>query len=181
MNKKPVRLKSVNSLTQQLINKGAGFTLIETLIYLGLFAIIMSGIVVSFYTVFESADRTQGRVLIQEEGSFLLAKMNWAMTGATVVSAPTSGNSGNTLTLTKAGDTISFSLSGTDLQMQRGSSPPVVLNSSDVRVSTTSSIFTHTGSGSSPELVTANFTLSANTADGKVINQDFSTTKYLRK
>ena len=55
---------------------GAGFTLIEVLVYLALFGLIMSGAVVSAYQMFEASGRNQTRAMIQEEGDFIVAKID---------------------------------------------------------------------------------------------------------
>lgn len=164
-------------------NKQQGFSLIETLIYIGLFAIIMSGIIAVAYAIFESSGRNQTKTMVQEEGNFLLAKINWALTGATAINQPASGNSDNsdnTLTLTKGGSHLTFSLSGGNLVLQSA-----VLNNSNITVLTPVTnptfVFTHTGTGSNPESVTARFTLQTKTPNGQIYTQDFQTTKYLRK
>jgi type II secretory pathway pseudopilin PulG len=158
-----------------------GFTIIETLVYLGLFALIMTGFLVAVNNIFQTADRTQTKAMVQEEGDFLLAKINWALTGASNITQPVSGTPGNSLSLTKAGSSLSFSLSGSNLTLQS-----LPLNNSNITVTTTSSIFSHTCS-SSPcssaplESVTASFTLQAKTPNGFTYTEPFQTTKYLRK
>lgn len=166
------------------MKRQSGFTLIETLIYFGLFAFVISGIVVTAYSTFELSARTQGRGLLTAEGNFLLGKLNWALTGASNVTLPASGASGNTLSFTKAGTTLVFSFSGGNLTLKRGTNPAATLNNGNSTVAVTSpatSVFSHAGSGANPESVTAAFTLSLQTANGAGLSQDFSTTKYLRK
>jgi type II secretory pathway pseudopilin PulG len=157
-----------------------GFTLIETLVYIGLFALIISGLLFSTFNVFQTSDRTKTRAAVQEEGDFLLGKLNWALSGASAVSAPASGGTGTTLTLTKAGSSISFALSSGNLTLQRGVGAATRLNNTNSTI-TAATLFTHTGSGGSPEFVTAAFTLQTKTPNGLSYSQDFQTTKYLRK
>ena len=97
-----------------------GFTLIEALIYLALFALIIGGAMVAVYQIIESTNKTNGKVVIQEDVDFLLHKINWALNGATSVSVtPTS--------MTVNGKV--FALNGTDLELD---SKP--LNSSLVKI-----------------------------------------------
>jgi len=166
------------------MKRQCGFTLIETLVYLGLFALVMTGIVAAAYSMLELSGRTQARGTLTAEGNFLLGKINWGLSGASGVNPPASGSSGNTLTFTKAGSSLSFAFSGGNLTLQRGANPVATLNNSNVTVAVTppaTSIFSHTGSGVNPESVTASFTLSITTPNGASLSQDFSTTKYLRK
>ena len=52
-----------------------GFTLIEVLIYLALFGLVFSGLFVSAFAVIENIGRNDAQIMVQEEGDFLLAKI----------------------------------------------------------------------------------------------------------
>ena len=67
-------------------NKQQGITLIEVLVYLGLFAVLMSGIITATYTLLQGSRSNENAVAIQEEGTFLMRKINWELTGAASVS-----------------------------------------------------------------------------------------------
>lgn len=149
----------------------AGFTLIETLVYLALFAIMIGGIVLASYMLFESSDRNQAKAMLQEEKNFLLSKINYALSGAKTVSA-----SGATLAVSKYdGTSATISLSGTDLWWNSSSR---VLNNTNVKISNLSFVRTLTGT---VERVEGSFTISGNTPEGTTISQVGSTTVYLRK
>ena len=152
-----------------------GFTLIETLVYLGLFSIIMVGVIAASFAIFESNGRSQTKSLLQEEGNFLLAKINYALSSAKSVSV-----SATNLDITKSDLSHSiFSLPGTILQLGG-----VNLNNSNVSVGLTppsTAIFTHSGVGTPVESVTTSFTLTTKTPNGQTYKQNFQTTKYLRK
>jgi len=108
--------------------KNRGFTLIETIIYIALFAILMSGAVVAAYNLFEGSDRNESAILIQEEGTFLNRKINWALAGA---SAAQSSNGGTTLTVTRpdlAYDVV-ITGNGATMTIARGGGDPLGLNS----------------------------------------------------
>ncbi len=167
--------------------KKNAFTLIEVLVYLGIFAILMGGILTSAFSVFESSNRDQTKIMIQGEGDFLVAKINWALSGAQTITSPLEGGSASILSLSK-GDpsgtpiTVDISLSGTDLNISEGGNPPATLNNSNVEISpnikVSPEIFTYS---SDPKNVQANFTVSAKTPNGMTVSEDFFTTKYLRK
>ena len=68
----------------------------ETMVYIALFGIIMSGAVVGTYNLLEGGRRNIDSTKIEEEGTFLNRKINWALTSAT--GASVSGG-GTTLTI----------------------------------------------------------------------------------
>jgi len=146
-----------------------GFTLIEVAVYLGLFAIIMGGVFVVTYQLIEGNERTHSRVLVQEEGNFIQRKLDWALTGATQIIAPTS--TGAVLTIEKDSSTITFSESGGVLEMAEGAGAPVPLTTDWLTVSGVN--FEQVPpSGAEPPAVQATFVIADRT---------FEFTKYLRK
>lgn len=171
-----------------------GFTLIETLIYLALYAIIMTGAIVSAYAILSSSARNQTKALVQEEGSFLVGKIDWVLSGTQAINQPNDGVSstvdqGSTLSITKfdasLGNPIVITLDGTNLTITRGTNPTEALNNSGIQISCPAAgCFKHTsasGDGVNPESLSAYFTLTTRTSDGISYSQDFSTTKYLRR
>jgi prepilin-type N-terminal cleavage/methylation domain-containing protein len=165
-----------------------GFTLIEVIIYLALFSMLIGGIIVVAYTIFESAGRDQARELLQQEGNFLTGKIEWALSGANAINNPPVDTPLDILQVTKYGGLViaintSEDCSGStvtgNIFLQNGTNC-TQLNSSGVQMSNLS--FSHNfGGGAVPENVTAKFTLTTRTQNGIFISQDFYTTKYLRK
>lgn len=160
------------------MKKQKGFTLIETLIYLALFAILMSGIGVTVYAVIEGAGRGQTKIMVQEEGGFLLGKINWALAGASSATATPS-----TLTISRYNyplNPLVFGLNGTTMTLKEGSGTTTPLNSDDVKV--TNLLFTNIPAlNGRPQGIIASATLTSITPNGAAESQDFSITKYLRK
>ncbi|MBI3572379.1 prepilin-type N-terminal cleavage/methylation domain-containing protein [Candidatus Kaiserbacteria bacterium] len=109
-----------------------GFTLIETIVYIGLLAVLMSAAIVATFQLIDSGAHNETAVAIQEEGTFLERKIGWALTGATSVSALS-----NTLTITRLASSsfpdtdnpLTISVNGTSLILQRSVYTPVALNS----------------------------------------------------
>ena len=167
-----------------LLKKSArGFTLIETVVYLGLFAIIMGGAVVTSYDVFESSGRNQTRALLEVEGGFLVAKIGWAVSGAQAVNLPAVGTIGSLLSVTKwdvSIGTVTVGLSGNDMIIARSGNPSQVLNNTNVVVENL--LFTHAyGGGVNPESVQVSFRIRARDPRGAMLSQDFSNVLYLRR
>jgi type II secretory pathway pseudopilin PulG len=165
------------------------FTLIETVVYLGLLAIIMSGAFASAYGILGSSARNQAKALIQEEGTFLLGKIDWALGGVQSIALPASNASGDMLSVIKysasPGNPIVVAVSGGNMTIAKGANPAKILNNSNVSVTcAVDGCFSHSASsadGINPESVSASFTVSAKTSEGMTYTQDFSTAKYLRK
>lgn len=73
-----------------------GFTLIETIIYVGLFAMLFTGIFVSIYPFFTGATRLTQNILTDGETAFVLAKLQYGLTAsmtssASVITTPAEG------------------------------------------------------------------------------------------
>lgn len=164
-----------------------GVTLIETIMYISLFSLIIGGPIVAAYQIFESSGRDHTRIILQEEGDFLVAKINWALSGAQTITGPSAatcnGSTGNTLLLTKwdlSIGTIAFSQTGDSMVIIRNAGTPEPLNNSNTTLSNLGFRHCYDG-GDNPESVNAAFTLSARTPAGQIISQDFFTTVYVRK
>ena len=167
-------LKSDGFTPYHFSNKksGKGFTLVETMVYIALFAILMSGAIAATYELLEGGDRNEASVSIQEEGTFLDRKINWALTGA---SATLVSGGGSTLTITRPdlGAQSPLVITGASgaLTIKRGASAPVQLNSETYAV--TSVVFTITpASGGRPPSITVSFL---------VQNKPFVFRTYLRQ
>jgi type II secretory pathway pseudopilin PulG len=156
------------------MNKQDGFTLIEILVYIGLFSLIMVGLLASALTIFQGFDRNQTKIIVQEEGDFLLSKINWALTGATSVTITASPQQ---LSITRSSSPTSISFNSA-LQLNRGVSN-VTLNNSNVTISGLS--YSESGHATSLWPVTVAFTLSSKTGMGQTYSQTFTTTKYIKQ
>ena len=65
--------------------KASGFTLLETIIYLALFSVLMSGALLAVYQLLESTAINQTALSVQAEALFVNQKFSWALSGATEV------------------------------------------------------------------------------------------------
>lgn len=71
-----------------------GFTLLEVIIYLALFALLMSGFLAASFSLIESSGKDTTHSMVEAEGDYLLAKINWALASGTPID-PTALVSGN--------------------------------------------------------------------------------------
>ena len=165
---------------QRYASQQVGFTLIETLVYLALYVIIIGGGLTCVYSLFESSARNETAATLEEEGDYLVGKIDSALSDATWVIAPST--SGTTLSVSYAdASTLHVMKSGTRIELQRNSGAVSILNNSHVSI--TNLTFTHvlpTSDGVNPESVSAIFTLSATTSDGHTLSRNFFTLRYLR-
>ena len=149
-----------------------GFTLMETMIYIALFGIIMSGAVVGTYNLLEGGNHNVLNSAVEEEGTFLNRKISWALRGATIASV---SGSGSVLTITRpdlgAQSPLIISGNGTNMTIARGVGVAILLNSSRFKVSNV--IFTYIASlNGRPPSVSGNF---------MVENKAFTFRDYLRQ
>ena len=165
------------------VKSGAGFTLMETLIYIALFSLLFGGAVISAYNMFEGFSRGQTHIMMQEEGNFLVGKINWALSGAKSVEIPATGGNGNTLSVTKWTSSLNpviVELNSNDLTISLGGNLAKTLNNTNVSVSNLNFRQVYLG-GTNPRSVSFEFILTSKTPNGMPISQKFSATSYIRK
>ncbi len=149
---------------------------------MALYAIVIGGAVVGVYSILESGGRGQTRAAIEAEGSYMLGKIDWALTSAKSVTI-----NGDTLSVVRNGlisseNPLVFSMQSGELLLARGSSAPQALNNTNTVMSDLQlSRVTTSASGIIPESITVSFTLAARTPRGDMVTRNFSTVKYLRK
>jgi len=158
-----------------------GFTLIETLVYIALFAIVIGGGMIATYQIIQATDADTNHTILQEEANFLLRKIDWALTNSSTIAIV-----GNTLTVTEPllppeQNRLVFDLDSGNLRLRRFDDATNVmfssnsLNSINLAVSNLSFVSLSGAKG-----VKAAFTLTT-AQNGRLATEDFSTTKYLRQ
>lgn len=122
-----------------------GFTLIETVVYLGLFSILMGGLIVSAFYLVDAGGKGAERIALQEQGTFVARKLAYAVSGASEASVSSAG----TLILVRpdlptSEDPLTFSVSEGVMYLARGTRDPLPLTSSRYRVENVAMSVTHT-------------------------------------
>lgn len=145
-----------------------GFTLIETLIYIGLFTILMGA---GFYTAFaliQSGQQLDTKTVTNSELDFVLRKIDWAISGINTINTPSSGYS-STLSVTKYdGTTIQLRQNGEKIEIKEGSSSFLPITTDNVKVASLSFQYI----SGNPAGIIATTTINGITA---------TTSKYIRK
>lgn len=111
-----------------------GFTLIETIIYIALLGFLMTGVLLSVYGIVESGSITQKKTATQDEGNFVIRKIEWALGSAKSVSL-----SGSSLLVGRTDGNVVFDISADgDITMNgnRLTSDAVEVNNLDFQLLT---------------------------------------------
>lgn len=134
----------------------------------------------------ESSDKNQTIAMIQEEGSFLIGKIDYILSLTKNINSPLSG--GNILSVITNNSTINpviIEINENNIMIKKGSAEPSILNNSNVLISCPESgCFKHRNINEdeySPESIEANIIIKTKTAKGFPVTQNFTTIKYLRK
>lgn len=169
-----------------------GVTLIEVVIYIALFGILLGGTLVSVFNLFENAGRIQTQSILEEEGNFIISKIQWAISGANGVNLP--DTYGSILSVNKVTSldsnglpvvsviTISLPTIPGNVMIKKGTEPEQALNNSNVQVKRLGFFHTlPTTNGINPESIEASTTIEARTPNGMIVSRDFETTVYLKR
>lgn len=155
--------------------KQSGFTLVEMLIYMGLmasFLLVLTDVLVAILDVKAESTATSA---VETDGRFINSRLAFDIAQATSISQPaTLGASGGTLTMVVGGNTYTYSMSGTNLQLVNNLGTNN-LNSSESQVSGLT--FQRLGSVGGKDTIRVIYTLnSATTRVSGPENRTFTTT-----
>ncbi len=158
-----------------MTSKQKGFTLLETLIYITLTALIVTAVFATTYQLILNASEINTKNAIEEEGNFVLQKIEWALTGASNITIPAQNSTSTVLSVEKynfSNNPIIFDQSGNQARIKIGTNPPLFLNNNSVLVENL--LFEHLlpYSTSSIATVRTSFTMNGN---------QFESTTYLKK
>jgi len=160
-------------------HRDTGSTLIETVIYFALLAVIMGAVSVAAFSIVEAGGRNQTHIYLQEEGEFLLAKLDWALSGASNMSV-ISTSSLEIVKYNFPSNPLRFEVIGGVMRLQAGTAGQQLLHSD--RVSVTGMVFEHIpATDGKPEGVQVSFELNSFTPQGKRVQENFEMTKYVRR
>ena len=147
---------------QELPVTNRGFTLIETIIYVALFALLFSGMLASIWPFLQGAESISTKVVVESEATFAIQKINALLASSTAfITTPSAGTSGNILTLTAyTGDTYTVSTSSTTFMVQKNAGTAVPFTAERLSVSNFS--VRHVApSGGFPRFIEYSFTASS--------------------
>lgn len=156
-----------------------GFTLIETMIYMGLLAMILLVITNLMITTSVFSQEETARIEIQQTGRYQLEKIVRDLENTTAISTPSDASPTNNLVVTTSGGQISYQLSGNNLTRQTISSTENT-NSNQVKIDSVN--FRRIGNaGGKPTIeITINVNYIGQVEGNRNISQTFTTTYSLK-
>jgi hypothetical protein len=146
-----------------------GVTLVETVVYIALLGLILTGAVVTSYQLVGSAGSLAAKNTADAEGAFVMRKLAWALSGAQTISSPSGW--GSSLSVIRYDGTVDMQLSGTAILMRENSNLFATTTTSNVKVTSLSFHYI-------PALDGAPAGLEASTTINGLV---FYTKRYLRK
>jgi type II secretory pathway pseudopilin PulG len=160
----------------QSVKSGAGFTLIEVLVYIGLFTLLVGTLLGVAYQTIAATSQINKKIVLGQEADFILRKIDWALTGDAAVSVGTNPSDA-TITRYSPPSTISFRQNGNFIGINSGMGE-MDLNSANVVVSNL--VFLKTSNPPQPDKVWVGFGINClNCAVNQL--QHFEIVKHLRK
>lgn len=164
------------------INSQKGFTIIELLLYMGIFTILLTVTLQMFGSIFDIQLESQATSSVEVDGKFILSRFSYDLSRAQSISVPLSpGNSDPTLSIIISGQTFTYSLNSGNLLLQNGGTGTIdQLNSVETSVSDVSFLRLVGGSGGK-DVIQMSFTLTSQVAQrsGKEVTT-FQTTAGVR-
>ncbi len=146
-----------------LLNKkniSRGFTLIEMLVYLGLFSILILLITEIFFSALDVQLESRSTSDVEQDGRFILARLMYDIENTQSITTPASaGQQNSTLQITVNGIGYTYAVNSGDLQLTNDKGVNI-LNSYDITVSNLT--FTRLGVLGKPT-ITVNLTLTSKT------------------
>jgi prepilin-type N-terminal cleavage/methylation domain-containing protein len=158
-----------------LAQSQAGFTLVELLLVMALFAMLLTVLTDMFASIMNIQTESKANSSISEDGRFILSRLSYDVQRASSVTTPASlGTSGSTLAVVIDGVTYSYALASGNVQLTNNQGTNN-LNSSESTVSALT--FQRLGNVSGKDTVRISFTLTseANPKQGKQV-ETFTTT-----
>lgn len=155
---------------------GAGFTLIELILYVGLMAILMLSIARFLPILLESRVKSQTIAEVEQQGLHVMQIMTEAIRNADGIAAPDPGDTNDALDLVgPAASTMRFDLSGEAIEMIEGMDDGVPLTND--RVSASNIVVKNLSKPGTPGFIHIEFTITYRNWSGTT-PYDYSKTFY---
>jgi len=156
------------------------FTIIELLIFMGIFGSFLAILTQIFQSALDVQLETSASSGVELPANYLLYRLEYDVRRAASITTPASpGQSASTLVLVIAGDTHTYSLAGSTLQVVN-SQGAISLTDSAVLVSDFSVTRRGSGTGNDALTISMDLTSATQTTSGAAANKSVSTTISLR-
>lgn len=163
-------------------NKSQGFTLLELILYLGIFSILTVVLFQLFTSIIDTQLESQSTSSVLQDGQYILNRFNYDIKQTNNIISPPIGSESATLQLIIGSDTYEYTLANGNITIATvGAEASDQLNSINTNVSDLS--FTHLGDtqGGNTDTITISFTLNSNILrPGGPQSENFKTTLGIR-
>lgn len=125
-----------HEMTKSKTNDG-GFTLIETIIYIGIIAVILSSFLLITEQIVFSSNRTRQQIELAENQKFLIQKINWLLRSVDTINTPAPGATSAILSINKmnfANNPLVIDLNNNAVRLTTGGASAVPITNSSVTV-----------------------------------------------
>ena len=162
------------------IKKAKGFTLVEMLVYMGIFSILMGVLVQIFFSAIDIQLTSRATSSVDQDGAYILSRMDYDISRAQAVTLPSNyGVGSNTLTLQIGSFPYTYSLDSNNNLVLSNPNGINQLNSADTTLS--SLTFTRIGVPGGNDTIQLNFQLKSTTQRSTGYEtRDYTTTISLR-
>ncbi len=168
-------------MTNHRLNKSAGFTLVELIIYMGLFMMMLVVLTELFSSIITLRLDSSATTHVQQDTHYLLTRLKYdANRAQNIVTPAVAGASGAQLVLSIGGSNYTYQMSGNNLTLTSPAGTDV-LNNSDTRVENLS--FTRIGNSTNHDSIqiTLTVTNTLQLTGSRTEQQTMSTTIGLRQ
>ena len=158
-----------------------GFTLVELLLYMGIFSILLVMLFQIFASIFDVQLESKSVSSVTQDGLFIQNRLNYDASRTKSIVAPALGQSSESLSLLIENEVYIYSIANGNLNLSSTVSGTLgQLNSADTTVSATFTRLSDTA-GKNHDTITASFTLTSKTVKQGIPNvEDFRATLGLR-
>jgi prepilin-type N-terminal cleavage/methylation domain-containing protein len=175
----------VTSYKLQVTNCRRGFTLIEMILYISILSVMILALTSFLYLSYTSRIKATVIAEVEQQGNQTMSLMSQNIRNSSLITIPTAGGSGSSLTLTEYTGALSptvINQTGNKLQITEGANAAVDLTSNRVVVSGLT--FQNLSRASTPGTVRIQFTLTHLNPDNRgeyVYSKTFVTSATLRQ
>lgn len=150
------------------IKAQSGFTLLESMLYIAIAAVVVMGSTFFYQILLESRIKNQTIAEVEQQGAKVMRVMSQAVRSASALNLPAEGDKGETLSLATyfgASDPTVFAVSDGVIGIQEGSGKAVDLTNS--RISASDLLFYNVSRPGTPGIVRIEFTLTYVNVSGR--------------
>ncbi len=167
----------IKNFKLKIKNCPRGFTLIEILIFMGIFSILILSMFQLLTSILDVQLESQSTSSVSQDGRYILNRLTYDIKKATIVTSPTLGSQGQSLLISDGVTNYTYNLSDGNLVLNNSATGTTdQLNSVNTSVSNLN-FLTLSDTNAENKTVTVSFTVNSKTIRREGINtKNFSTT-----